>query len=271
MLRLSYIGATGFVQAPRDVAIAAACVALTPPSHCFMAGVLASAKTLRGEPTPSRRYPPFRAVERLLYELDDLGAWPVVHFNCRDGLDEHLARLAEECPSMRGLQLNVANPDPEAIARFLRLRSDVAFVLQVNRGAVERGAPITAEAIAAYVARYAEVATYALIDLSGGEGKALDTALALDVLRRWSPAWQTRPSFAGGLGPHAEETVQVLCRDGGHDPRGLSFDAESLLRTPCTDPIPGERHQDTLDPDLAPRWVACAASAIRSALPTSSP
>lgn len=262
-----YIGVTGVVT-PADVAAVAACVPLIPPSHRLMAGVLASAKTLRGDAATNRRYPPFRDVERLLSDLAAVGAWPVVHFNCRDGLDEHLGTLARALPSMSGLQLNMVRPDLGAVGRFLRARPDVEFILQVNRGAVGPGAPVTAEAIAAYVERCESAAEHALIDLSGGRGEPMDAALAGEVLRLWGPGWHAAPSFAGGLGPDAGPTLAALGATAarhGWRPTSLSFDVESRVRVPCADPIAGEPYQDDLDGDLVRGWVSVAAAAIGGA------
>ena len=65
MTPYNYIGATGIVTAA-DLYTVRDCCALTPWSHRFMAGVLVSAKTLRGEYTESRRYPAVAQVDAIL-------------------------------------------------------------------------------------------------------------------------------------------------------------------------------------------------------------
>lgn len=265
-MRAPYIGVTGIVTTA-DVSAIAACVPLVPPSHRLMAGVLVSAKTLRGERTTNRRYPPWRNVERLLSDLAAAGAWPVVHFNCRrDDLSDLLPLLAENLPSMRGLQLNIARPSIFAVGEFCRARPDVEFILQANRSAAPPGEGVTAEHIAAYVAEYGRHEAHALIDLSGGRGESLNVDLAADLLRRvWRDGWQTRPGVAGGLGPDAGPALDALraALDGSAWPlASLSFDAESRVRVPCADPIGEEPYQDDLDGALARRWVALAASAV---------
>ncbi len=264
-----YIGITGIVT-PDDVATIATCVPLVPPSHRLMAGVLVSAKTLRGERTANRRYPPWRSVEQLLSDLAAAGAWPVVHFNCRrDDLSDLLPQLAENLPSMRGLQLNIARPSIFAVGDFCRARPDVELILQANRSAAPPGESITAEHIGAYVAEYGRHEAHALIDLSGGRGESLNVDLAADLLRRvWRDGWLTRPGVAGGLGPDAGPALDALrtALDGSAWPLAtLSFDAESRVRVPCADPIADEPYQDDLDADLARRWVEVADAALRGA------
>ncbi|TAK27243.1 MAG: hypothetical protein EPO40_16600 [Myxococcaceae bacterium] len=268
-MRAPYIGVTGIVT-DADVAAVTACVPLVPPSHRLMTGVLASAKTLRGERTLNRRYPLFRDVERLLAALSAAGAWPVVHFNCRrDDLSDLLPLLAESLPSMRGLQLNIARPSIFAVGDLCRARPDVEFILQANRSAAPSGESVTAEHIGGYVAEYGRHEAHALIDLSGGRGESLNVDLAADLLRRvWRDGWLTRPGVAGGFGPDAIPALDALrvALDGSAWPlSSLSFDAESRVRLPCADPIVGEPYQDDLDPERAFRWVALASDAIRAA------
>lgn len=258
-----YIGVTGIVTMD-DVRTIAECVQMLPPTHRLMAGVLVSAKTLRGQSTTNRRYPPVDDVGGLLAELDNVGAWPVVHFNCREDLPEHLDTLAQRFFLARGLQLNVVRPDVEAVAKFTAQRRDMAFILQVNRGAVPRATEITARVVLDYVARYDTVASYALLDLSGGEGRAMSPDLAWQVLDQWR--WEgPAPAFAGGLGPDANDLLTEFAA-GLREPRRFSmcsFDAESKLRTAVGDPVPEAPYQDQLDAAKTTAWVAAVCRLIR--------
>jgi len=296
-VRPPYIGVTGFV-AEGDVAVAERCVRAMPATHRFMAGVLVSAKTLRGEATASRRYPPFERAEALLRALGEAGAWPVVHYNSRAGaglLGVELAALRERLPSMRGLQINAADPPPFSVEAFAVQNRDVEVVLQVGRGATPSLASVrvgdtyerhvarcaVADEAAAYVARYPGV-SHVLLDASGGEDAPLDADLAGCVVGRNADRWRSlgvRVGVAGGLGPGADEPLacvaaalrvaaanRLLC-SGGADVfeatlADLSFDAETGVRSPVADPTPGERHQDELDPGLAFAWALAAAAAV---------
>ena len=266
---LPYIGVTGVVT-PGDVATMRACVDLAPPSHRLMAGVLVSAKTLRGEWAASRRYPHASRVEALLAGCADAGAWPAVHYNTRaegEVLGLELWSLCNLFPSMRGLQLNIARPAPAVVREFARARGGVEVIVQVNRAAIGND-PVAASAVI-YANKYAG-ARHALFDLSGGTGAAVDAAFAARVTRAWRLLGGAPTlGVAGGLGPNAGELLAALRAECGPRTFGeLSFDAESGVRSPVADPTPGEKHQDALDAGKARAWVTLAARAIRGeALP----
>ena len=252
------VGVTGIVT-DDDVAVIAECVKLLPPTHRLMAGVLVSAKTLRGEATANRRYPLIGRVEELLSGLAAVGAWPVVHFNCREGLREHVAAMVRAFPSMRGLQLNVVRPDRVAIGGLRRDRPEVEFILQVNRGSASAGEAMTAASVAAYVDGYADVAAHVLLDASGGEGRPLSPELAAEVLDGWR--WACVPSLAGGLGPDASPILYDLASRVRNRRRlaWCSVDAESKLRVPVDGADMDVPYQDRLAARKAVAWVRRAA------------
>lgn len=247
-----YIGITGIVT-HADVDTIAACAALLPPDIRLMAGVLVSSKTLTGEPTESRRYPTLTEAMYLLSGLSDF-AWPVVHYNTRaTGLDlrMEIMELLAFLPEARGIQLNVAAPNPDMVARAMLDHPDVELILQVNRASVPSG---LVSDVHAYVAKYS--AQHALLDRSGGTGKSLDVSWMAAVLPGLA-AW-ARPAVAGGLGPDSGPVVASL-------PGGLfSVDAESRSRVPVSDPIDGAKHQDRLDRDLALRYTQAMVDAMTS-------
>lgn len=260
MSALPCIGVTGIVTAA-DLFTVRDCCALMPWSHRFMAGVLVSAKTLRGEHTESRRYPAAAQVEAILAVSAQHGAWPVVHYNTRatgDALTMELAALVRAFPSMRGLQLNVVRPSPSVVNAFAVDHPHVEVIAQMNRAAFG-DPPVPADAI--LYARDYPNASHALLDLSGGRGEDIDTAFAARVARAWPHA--ARLGVAGGLGPDAEPTLCALRDDLGAERfAALSFDAESRVRVPVEDPIAGAKHQDRLDRDLALAWVSLAARMV---------
>lgn len=256
-----YIGITGIVTAA-DLSVVRDCRALMPWSHRLMAGVLVSAKTLRGEPTESRRYPVAAQVEAILATCERYGAWPVVHYNTRavgEALAFELALLSSRLfPSMRGLQLNIVRPDPGVVREFAARHPAVEVIVQMNRAAFG-DPPAPADAI--IYARDYPNAAHALLDLSGGRGADVDTAFAARVARGWPHA--ARLGVAGGLGPDAEPMLCALRDDLGAERfAALSFDAESRVRVPVEDPIAGGKHQDQLDRDLSLAWVSLAARMV---------
>lgn len=262
-MSIPYIGITGIVTAG-DLATVRECGALMPPSHRLMAGVLVSAKTLRGEYTESRRYPAVAQVEPILAVCASHGAWPVVHYNTRatgDVLTTELAALVRAFPSMRGLQLNVVRPTPSVVDAFAVDHPHVEVIVQMNRAAFGNP-PVPADAI--LYARDYPNASHALLDLSGGRGEDIDTAFAARVARGWRVfSVAPRLGVAGGFGPDSREVLASLREEIGAEPfAGLSFDAESRLRVPVADPTPDAKHQDALCHEKALAWAGLVASMV---------
>ena len=262
-MSIPYIGITGIVTAG-DLATVRECGALMPPSHRLMAGVLVSAKTLRGEATASRRYPAAAQVETILSSCAQYGAWPVVHYNTRatgSVLALELALLARMFPSMRGLQLNVVRPDSDAVVHFAETRTSVEVVVQINRGAFGEP-PVPVDAVR-YAQQY-DGARHALLDLSGGEGSAVDVSFAARVARGWRVfSVAPRLGVAGGFGPDSREVLASLREEIGAEAFAeLSFDAESRLRVPVADPTPDAKHQDALCRKKTLAWAGLVASMV---------
>ena len=252
---MPYIGITGIVSAG-DVHALRTLAWMEPPpfGYRWMAGVLVSAKTLAGEATTNARYPRFDDVPAILADIAlDTRTWPVVHFNCREGLAGHLRTLAG-LSAMRGLQLNVQNPDRDEVAAFKRDRPDVEIILQVNAAAADESGGLTQGSVRRYIDRYDGVADFALVDASGGRGKAVDLGMAQQVA-----TYRRGMAFAGGFGPDSEPAVAVLCVAA----QGLSFDAESRVRRPLANPL-AVAYQDELDPKAASEWSRAARRAIES-------
>lgn len=259
-----YIGITGIVNTD-DVFTIASCVGVAAQSHRLMAGVLVSSKTLRGEATANLRYPPFGAVDTLLAQCNDLGAWPVVHFNTREDLALCLGALATALPSMRGLQLNVETwPTPDLLAHFRKMRPDVEVILQY-RGATTTDALVR---LAVEMSDYEGVMDFVLVDGSMGSGKALaavDAEMSVEAIHNGDGCVfdGIGLALAGGLGPDAAPMLASLRREVGrkHMAR-VSLDAESGVRVPVVDPVAGEKGQDRLDRERALAWVKVAAEAV---------
>lgn len=288
-----YIGITGIVT-PDDLDTVKACVerlkAECPtvpggdPTHRFMAGVLVSKKTLNSLPTTNRRYPKFEVVNDLLDACLGHGAWPVVHYNTQaKGADllAEMNRLRELLPAMRGLQLNVVCPDPDAVREFTTPQTgvrDVEVILQVNNTSLVKSATPPArkafllDYVETYVSRGADI-SHVLIDASGGNGRIFDHRGTVDTI---SDAFfhiqdhGVRLGLAGGLGPECAESlgdIQYELLGQEDDPdillTDISFDAESRVRVPVPDPIEGEKYQDTLDREKALAYVTAVCSIIK--------
>jgi len=250
----SYIGITGIVT-DEDVETARLCAGLVPAPRVLMAGVLVSAKTRLGQATTNRRYPASAEARRLVVALASF-ATPVAHYNTRSRgllLAAELDALLEQVPAARGVQLNVVRPDGDAVEVFQRAHPEADLILQVNGSSLTSRTP---DAVRRYVDSY-PTANHALLDMSGGRGTAIDPTWAAAVLRHWTSA--ARPALAGGLGPDCADILHAVVA--GAPGVAFSTDAESGVRVPVADPLPGERHQDRLDRDRALAYVRAVVAA----------
>lgn len=242
-----YIGVTGFVDCSDVDWVGRPCARMMPPGWRFMAGLLVSAKTVRGEPPTRRRYIP---IERLAATADVLrsdGAWPVVHFNTRAtgaALAEDLGRVMGLVPDIGGIQLNIVRPDVDVLRAFKETFPAVELIIQANKSSV--GPDPSGFDILVYARQYADVASHVLLDLSGGVGKPLDAILARVVATAWDFADDLTGVSLGVAGGLDAETVGAL--------KGMrvSCDSESRLRTP----------EDELDRGLALAYVREAVAAF---------
>lgn len=263
-----YIGITGVVcdADVRTIAECAAIVRQRAPSHRLMAGVLVSAKTLSEEWSANRRYPVYDRVEGLLAALRDVGAWPVIHYNTRsDGafLGAELLTLAMDNDALTGVQLNIASPQVSVLREVADEFPGIEFILQLKRRSIV-DANVSAWAVLRYAQSYSALAAHALLDFSEGDGVPIDADYAARVVRSWNGAMgTTRLGIAGRLGPDCANTLTALReRVGAERFAELSFDAESGLRVPVSDPRPGEKCQDALDRDKAIAYVNAVCDAI---------
>lgn len=285
---LPYVGITGFTSLD-DVSIIPT---LPRPAfnHRLMAGVLVSAKTLRGEAVGSKRYPAIGEVRGLLLALKEAGAWPTVHFNTRD-LAHDLERLMfalggttgadgdADNPvtpfasqgALGGIQFNVVCPPCGELEWLRTVFPHVEIILQVNGSSLREFERATkrsrhpVEAVGAYVAQYADdgLCDHVLLDLSGGRGEFIDAAWCASVLDHYALPWFAQGlsvGIAGGLGPNADVKLREIA---GYVSRGtlmerlISYDAESAVRVPVHPEyaIEGEKHQDALDGEKARAYV----------------
>lgn len=233
---------------------------LPPLSRRVVAGILVSAKTLRGEPTPNRRYPDIDVVWSLCVDALVKRWIPAIHYNTRangDDLARELDALHEAAPHMRMLQLNVVSPDPRVVKAWRARHPDVEIILQLNDGtrreALARATRLDASCNLFFVTKFwHEAVDHVLIDGSRGEGRAFDVRTVGSEIACSAPDLyhhaKVRVGVAGGLGPDSHETLGALRSSlGDHLFAPLSFDAETGLRSLVDDPTPGEKGQDALD------------------------
>lgn len=251
---MRYIGITGIVTED-DALVACDAAAMVPEGWRLMAGVLVSYKSLGGTRIESRRYPTLDQATFRCAELARYGCWPVLHYNSPSRamvLREEIEELFHWVPAARGLQLNVAQPDPDTFAWVRRTYPRVETILQVNRTALNHAADVEA-LVDAFPAAH-----HALLDLSGGRGTGVDAEWAIRRLYAWNR--ETSPGIAGGLGPGCAPLLRRIRH--AVNGRAFSVDAESQLRVPVEDPTPGAKHQDRLDADKALAYVRDAVEGL---------
>lgn len=223
-----YIGVTGFMTRGEVLAILSG----MPRGRLLMVGVLASAKTLRGEPNSwPNRFPPTGEICNIF--VYDPRALNLIHLATDDptNLERQLELAINHSSSgfsgsaLNGFQLNMVWPDPNKL-RAVFERRKLRIVLQIGSTAF-RKVDEDAEKLAIKLDDYIGIATDILFDLSGGLGREIDAARALPVLR----AVRARhPNLglgvAGGL---SAETIHLI------DPiiqefPDVSIDAEGKIR-----------------------------------------
>lgn len=242
-----YIGVTGLVGV-HDLKVAQDCVSMMPSGWRFMAGLLVSAKTLKGEVPTRARYLPISTLRSMVESLRTMGAWPVAHFNTRSDAGDmagELGRLMGLAPNLGGIQLNIVRPPLTALRAFKSMFPEVELIIQLNGSSVGRNP--TAEDILTYAHLYKDVASHVLLDLSGGVGTPLNVDLAKAVVDAWD--LDASLGVAGGLDA---TTVKGLAVVRGLHGESVSCDSESRLRTAS----------DQLDGELARSYTRAAVSAL---------
>jgi hypothetical protein len=231
-----YVGVTGFMT-PQEVRAALRCH--NPASgRKLMVGVLASAKTLRGETNRyPNRYPKTENIGDIFQ--GHRNALNLVHYSSDESedLSEQLPRLIKSSgPHLDGFQLNVCWPETGALKRFHALTAHkYRIVLQIGKRAMEE-VTFQPKALAERVADYVknDVIDDILIDASGGKGQPLDARIARDYLRAIAARdFDINLGVAGGL---CAETLRSISHLLDEFP-GLSIDAEGKLRDVASDDL----------------------------------
>lgn len=232
-----YVGLTGCTHAQDlEYLLCAIPEPLVAGRYWFMAGILASTKTLKGVLTRYPfRYPP---IERLAaIPISDPAVVHLVHYHCerQENLKEELWRLKGLMGEQyQGLQLNMAWPDLETVLDFYTTwterwsKREPIIVLQVGESALAMAGE-RPDVVAREVAHYwkAGCITHVLIDASGGRKKQLDpikSAHYLRAIQEMCPGLQL--VVAGGLAAPTLSLLTPLI----HEFPGLSIDAEGGVR-----------------------------------------
>lgn len=221
-----YIGVTDFTNANQ----AGMMLDLVPSEHRYslMVGTMMSYKVLNGinskwATAPSWCKPgdlsrPFVAHPKAFNTLH----W--ADYDGVTGLGDLNTAVMLSGPNLHALQLDMIWPSHRLVKYFAE-RHDIPVVLQVGRAAVALAQDL--DGIARYLESYGDSISYALLDMSGGEGKPLDPEATLSRLRFLAPRFpQLRFAVAGGLGP---DTLDLLVPIMTEFP-DISIDAQGKLR-----------------------------------------
>lgn len=246
-----YIGVTGFMT-PQEVRAALRRFTAFVPRK-LMVGVLASSKTLRGQPNKwPGRYPVMERMKEI-FQSHDL-AVNLIHYNTDDPatLAEQLIELIGYAgPHLHGFQLNVAWPPPNEITKFHEATdSKYRIVLQIDGRAMAEvdDNPVR---LAYRVSQWYYGGSFhdILIDSSGGKGQPFDLAKARDILGEFKfqellHLWNL--GIAGGLGPSTVKRLAPLLEEHPN----LNWDAEGQLRDPDSDDLDMLQVANYLDDSL---------------------
>ncbi len=229
--------------------------------HVPMLGYLVSHKTLRGQPTANRRYPPVKELSPLI-EAAKGRILPMVHYNTKDHstlasqVGEIFVLLYNALYPCRALQLNVVWPGVDQVKLIKDIYPEMLIVLQASHKAMGDKTP---SEIAARINAYGKSISYVLIDPSGGRGQEFDLGHSLAVyqeIREKLP--ELMVGFAGGFtGDNVEARVREIISRTGED--NFCIDAEGGLRNK----ISAEYGDDLLNSIKAQAYLQGAAKVLK--------
>jgi hypothetical protein len=203
-----------------------------------MVGVLASQKTLRGEPNKwPARYPVREKLASVFVGHER--AINLIHLHSEPGrqLLHDMEAVHElgvfnfgSVSQLCGFQLNVRWPERRILERYRKsFDSEIrrmVIVLQVGNGAMEDVGWNPGD-MAERVKEYGDLVDYVLVDPSGGRGIKFNPGLIVPCLRaiKEKCRQELRTVVAGGLGPETLHLVEPLLQEFP----GISIDAEGAL------------------------------------------
>lgn len=211
---VSYVGVTGFMQIEEVMAALEA----ASPEVPFMAGVLASEKTLRGEPDKHpRRYPVREDIAGILPEKS-ARTLNLLHIRV-DDVDRTADRLDEGVrwggENLQGFQINACWPNPRSLRRWKQRdgHESMQLVLQVGADAMAQLSNMPAS-IALKLQQYEGVVEHVLIDGSCGTGEPLQSDFVTECFMQiLEKGIDVGLGTAGGLEPdNLEELLGPIKR-----------------------------------------------------------
>jgi len=230
-----YIGITGFktveeITAAKD---AFAENGIENKGYLAMFGFLCSQKKLDDINLEGTQSP---ALSRIPELASGLPAWalPMMHYHTKekDTLDDQVKRLFQinDLYNRRicnSVQLNVDWPSIRSLGNIISEMPGMKIVLQFPNRAIEG---LSIGEIAAKAGKYAKLASYALIDKSGGKGVSLDTGFSTDLMLALREAMpNTRIGLAGGLS--GENVAGIISGVSEKFDEPFCIDAQGRLRT----------------------------------------
>lgn len=144
-------------------------------------------------------------------------------------------------PNLDAIQLDIAWPDPGALAEFRRRHPDIEIVLQVGKFSFEDDGSINAAKVAERLRGYGKSVDHVLLDLSMGKGRQMTDEDVASLKRLMWAIQDTTPdiglAIAGGLGagvgtnnPNQSVYSMDSLREIARDFPGISIDAQGGLK-----------------------------------------
>jgi len=229
-------------------------------SHVPMLGFLVSEKTLHGQPTKNRRYPPINSLSALLKSTSGK-VLNMIHYNSRqrDELATQVAQIFREIYEVglcRALQLNIVWPDISQVQRIKEEHPEIKIVFQASHKSIDGNTPTQ---LARKIGNYGNSIDYILIDPSGGRGMSFDLATVSPIYRELrSKLPEINLGFAGGftgqnVGPRVREIIEEIREE------TFCIDAEGGLRDKITD----NYGDDTLNIEKVRMYVQETSTVLR--------
>lgn len=204
--------------------------------HIPMLGFLVSYKTLKGQPTKNRRYPPVSQLAELLRSTDG-NVLTMIHYNSKEieTLSDQVAGIFSsiyEEGLCRAIQLNIVWPDIDLVKKIRERFPEMQIVFQASHKAMEGKSH---QEIAERIHAYGDSISYVLIDPSGGRGLPFDLessiAIYYELKERCSGLIV---GFAGGFAgdnvvPRLENVIERVGET------NFCIDAEGGLRDKVTE------------------------------------
>jgi phosphoribosylanthranilate isomerase len=148
----------------------------------IMLGFLASEKRMKEKDVPGKRSPAAKDLPELISHVQSW-ALPMIHYytNNKETLVEQIREVFSNLyPNLcSAIQLNVDWPPVEKLEKILCEMPNLKIVLQLPERAMEN---LSIEEITTRAKEYDELASYVLIDPSGGKGKEFDVKYGIELM-----------------------------------------------------------------------------------------